>query len=108
MRVPAQGHGYARSTPQGVTLPKDAVRWEANRVYSEWLQAQRQKRRDWSTARVAARARGGGEETPSEPESPGKEGEVTPPPHSPPLSYLILQAKPSTQRMCAQDHLFHT
>jgi hypothetical protein len=24
------------------------------------------------------------------------------------LSYLILQAKPHTLRMCAQDHLFHT
>jgi hypothetical protein len=24
------------------------------------------------------------------------------------LSYLILQAKPSTHRMCAHDHLFHT
>jgi hypothetical protein len=24
------------------------------------------------------------------------------------LSYPILQAKPSTHRMCAQDHLFHT
>jgi hypothetical protein len=24
------------------------------------------------------------------------------------LSYLILQAKPSTHPMCAQDHLFHT
>jgi hypothetical protein len=26
----------------------------------------------------------------------------------PPLSDPILQAKPSTHRMCAQDHLFHT
>jgi hypothetical protein len=24
------------------------------------------------------------------------------------LSHLVLLAKPSTHRMCAQDHLFHT
>jgi hypothetical protein len=24
------------------------------------------------------------------------------------MSYLILQAKPGTHCMCAQDHLFHT
>jgi hypothetical protein len=68
------------------------VRREANRVYSERLQARRQRRWDRSAARVAARARG--IETPTEPESSrgddeeededGEEGKVTPPPHSPP------------------------
>jgi hypothetical protein len=34
--------------------------------------------------------------------------EATPINVLPPLSDPILQAKPSTRRMCAQDHLFHT
>jgi hypothetical protein len=72
------------------------VRWEANSVHSEWLCAQRQRRRAWSATRAAARERG--EDTPSEPESSGaddeeedkdmEEAEVTPPPHSPPLEDL--------------------
>jgi hypothetical protein len=77
--------------PEGVTLPEDVVGREANLVYSKQMQAWRQRRRDWSAAWAAARARG--QETPSEPESSGgdneeddkdgEEGEVTPPPHSP-------------------------
>jgi hypothetical protein len=78
----------------GVTLPKDVARREANHVYIERLRARWQMRWDWSTAQVAARAWGGGEETPSEPESSRgddeeededrEEGEVTPRPHSSP------------------------
>jgi hypothetical protein len=96
MRVPMQDLGYARSAPWGVTIPKDVVIQEAKRAYSERLRAQRQRRWDWSTAPMAARA--WGEETPSEPESSGgdneeedegrEEGEVTPPPHSPPSKDL--------------------
>jgi hypothetical protein len=50
-----QGLGYAHSAPHGVTLPKDAVRWEANHVENERQQARKQ--RWW--------------QTPSEPESSG-------------------------------------
>jgi hypothetical protein len=74
------------------------VRREVNRDYTEWLQAQNQRRWDWSTARMAARARG--EDTPSELESlggdneeedkDGEESEVNPPPHSPPCEALPL------------------
>jgi hypothetical protein len=74
-----------------VTFPEDVVRWEANHVYSERLWGWRQKRQDWSAARVVARSRG--KQTPSEPESSGGDdevededgevGEVTPPPHYP-------------------------
>jgi hypothetical protein len=84
--------------PKGVTLPEDVVRQEANIVYSEQLQARRQRRWDWSAAWAAVRLRG--QETPSEPESSGgdneeedegeEEGEVTPPPHS-----LLLEGLPS-------------
>jgi hypothetical protein len=96
MRVPMQELRYAHNAPQGVTLPEDVVRWEANHVYSKRLWAQRQGRWDWSAARAAARAQG--EETPSRLESSGgddeeenedgEEGEVTPPPHSSPLKDL--------------------
>jgi hypothetical protein len=96
IHVPAQGLGCAHSAPQGATLLEDVVRWEANRVYSEWLQARNQRRREWCAARAATRA--WGEDTPSEPESSGgedeeedkdgEEEEVTPPPHSPPCEAL--------------------
>jgi hypothetical protein len=85
-----QGLGYVLSTPQGVTLPEDATRWEANRAKNE-----RQRRQFQSAVRAATRARGWGEETPSEPESSGdgdeeededeEEGEIIPSvPCSPP------------------------
>jgi hypothetical protein len=64
-----QDLGYARSTPQEVTLPKDAMRRGANRTNNERQQAQRQMRWARSVAQVAARAQG--EETPSEPKSSG-------------------------------------
>jgi hypothetical protein len=77
----------------GVTLPEDVTRREANCAYSEWLWTWRQRTRDWSAARVAARP-WGGEKTLTEPESSGgddeeedesgEEGDVTPLPHSPP------------------------
>jgi hypothetical protein len=67
------------------------ARQEDNHVYSEWLQARRQRRGEWSATRLVAMAQRDG--TPSEPESSGgddeeededrEEGEVTPPPHSP-------------------------
>jgi hypothetical protein len=84
-----QGFGYARSAPSGVTLPEDVVSWEANRADNERQQARRQL---CGAAWVAVRARGGGEETPSEPKPSGdgneeededeEEGEITPCPHS--------------------------
>jgi hypothetical protein len=52
--------------PTGDTLPKDAVRRDANHVYNEWLPARRQRRQDWSTAQAVARV--WGEDTPFEPE----------------------------------------
>jgi hypothetical protein len=91
VHVLVQDLGYARSAPEGVTLPKDVTRREANRVHSEWLWVWRQRRRTWSTAWAAARVQG--VDTPSEHESSGgdnqeededeEEGEVTPPPNSP-------------------------
>jgi hypothetical protein len=91
MRVLAQGLRHACSAPRGVTLPEDAVRWEANRTHSECLWERRQRRRAWTTIRPVARAQG--VDTPFEPESSGgddeeededeEEWEVTPPPHSP-------------------------
>jgi hypothetical protein len=79
------------SAEQGVTLPKDAVRQEANRIYNDWLWEQRQRRWAWSTAWSAMRSRE--EESPFEPESLGggveeededeEAGVVTLPPHSP-------------------------
>jgi hypothetical protein len=90
MYVLAQGLRCARNTLQGVTLPEDAVRQEANYVYSERLRAWGQSRWEWSATRVAAKARG--KDIPSESKSSrgddeekdedGEEGEVTPPPHS--------------------------
>jgi hypothetical protein len=65
--------GYAHSAPWGVTLPKDAVRREANRVHCDRMHVWRQSRRAWSAARVAARERV--EDTPSEPESSGGDNE---------------------------------
>jgi hypothetical protein len=92
MRILTQGLGHARSAPRGVTLPKDAVRWEANHTHNEWLLVQRQRRQAWSATRAAARVRG--VDTPSDLESLGgddeeededeEEGDVTPPPNSPP------------------------
>jgi hypothetical protein len=80
--------GYVRSTPRRVTLPKDAVRQEANYANNERRQARRQRRWARSAGRAAVRARG--EETLSEPESSGdgdeeededeEEGETTPSP----------------------------
>jgi hypothetical protein len=91
-----QDLGCACITPQGVTLPEDAVRWEAHRIHNEQLWEESQRRRGWSAAWLVMRARG--EESPSEPESSGgdveeededeEEGEVTPPPHSSPLEDL--------------------
>jgi hypothetical protein len=86
-----------RATLHGaVTLPKDVVRQEANRANNERQHAWRQRRRLWSAARAATRARGE-EETPSKPESSRdddeeededeEEGEITPMTpsfHSPP------------------------
>jgi hypothetical protein len=45
------------------------ARREVNRVYSKWLRVQRQRRWEWSTARVAVRE--WGEETPSKIKSSG-------------------------------------
>jgi hypothetical protein len=82
----AQDLGYARSALRRFTLPEDVVRREANRANSERLRARRQRKRAWTAARTAVRA--WVQETPSELESLGggdeEEGEVTPPPHSPP------------------------
>jgi hypothetical protein len=67
------------------------VRWEANHIHNERLQAQSQTRQAWSTTQAVLGARG--EKSPSDPESSGggveeededdEDGEVTPPPHSP-------------------------
>jgi hypothetical protein len=80
----------------GVALSEDVTRWKAIHVYSEWLQARRQRRHAWNATRAAARTRG--EDTPSKPESSGgddeeededgEEGEVTPPPHFAPREAL--------------------
>jgi hypothetical protein len=61
--------GCACIAPQGVTLPEDAVRWEAHRIHNEQLWEERQRRRGWSATWSVMRARG--EESPSEPESSG-------------------------------------
>jgi hypothetical protein len=37
IHVLLQGLGCAHSAPRGITLPKDAVRWEANCAYNERL-----------------------------------------------------------------------
>jgi hypothetical protein len=93
-----QGLGYARSALWGVTLPEDAVRQKMNRADNERQQARRHRRWLWSATRVAARV--WREETPSKPDSSGdgieeeheyeEEGEITPPPHSPPPEDLPL------------------
>jgi hypothetical protein len=67
------------------------VRWEANHIHNERLQAQSQTRQAWSATQAVLGARG--EKSPSDPESSGggveeededdEDGEVTPPPHSP-------------------------
>jgi hypothetical protein len=38
-----QGLGCVRSTPQGITLPKDVARWAANRADNERWQTWRQR-----------------------------------------------------------------
>jgi hypothetical protein len=91
-----QGLGYMRSAPRGVTLPKDAVQQEANRVDNKRQQAWRQMRRLRSAVWAATRVRG--QETPSKPESSGdvdeeededeEEGEITPSLPSSPLEHL--------------------
>jgi hypothetical protein len=88
-----QDLGYACSAPQGVTLPEDVVRHEANRVDNERQEARRHRTWLRSAAQTPARAWGGGE-TPSESESSGdddveededkEEGEITLSCQSPP------------------------
>jgi hypothetical protein len=83
--------GYVRSALWGVTLPKDVMRLEANRVDNERRQSQGKKvasEHHWDGCK------GTGEETPSKPESSGdddveeneneEEGEITPSHQSPP------------------------
>jgi hypothetical protein len=48
MHILAQGLGHTHSAQQGVTLPKDVVRQEANRTHGERLWIRRQRRRAWS------------------------------------------------------------
>jgi hypothetical protein len=62
-----QDLGCACNAPWGITLPVDMTRQEANHANNEWLRVQRQRRRAWSAAQAAVRARG--EEYPFEPES---------------------------------------
>jgi hypothetical protein len=54
--------GYVRSTPRRVTLPKDAVRREANYANNERRQAQRQRR--WARSAGRAAVRHGGRKLP--------------------------------------------
>jgi hypothetical protein len=62
-----------RRDPQGVTLPEDSVRREANHADNKMRHAWKHRRRLRSTARAVVRARG--EETPSELEPSGDEEE---------------------------------
>jgi hypothetical protein len=77
--------GMLTAPREGVTLPDDAVRREANHVSNEHPQTRGPRRWAWSAAQGAAKAQE--EDTPSKPESSGRddeeEGEVTPPPHYP-------------------------